>query len=150
MKNDVIDFITLLSSIQTIMNNSTNVFTDVFSNEIFYKFKILKVTDLLNNDVVKTKIENDISKIIVEKKRVMLKKKTENIITYAQIIFKIRYDFKHKSIDLKTSQKIYIKFHRKYFQFDLKNRKYSKQRLKSINILKKINRLIYKLKISET
>ena len=150
MKNDVIDFITLLSSIQTVMNNSTNAFTNVFSNEIFYEFKILKVTDLLNNDVVKTKTENDISKIIVEKKRVMLKKKTENVITHAQIMFKIRQNFKHKSIDLKTNQKIYIKFHRNYFQFDLKNRKYSKQRLKSINILKKINRLIYKLKISKT
>ena len=64
-------------------------------------------------------------------------------------MFKIRYDFRHKSIDLKTNQKIYIKFHRKYFQLDLKNRKYSKQRLKSISILKKINRLIYKLKISK-
>ena len=149
MKNDVIDFITLLSSIQAIMNNSANVFTDVFSNEILYKFKVLKITDLLNNDVVKTKAENGISKIIVEKKRVMLKKKAENVIAHAQIMFKIRYDFKHKSIDLKTNQKIYIKFHRNYFQFDLKNCKYSKQRLKSVSILKKINRLIYKLKISK-
>ena len=64
-------------------------------------------------------------------------------------MFKIRYDFKHKFIDLKTDQKIYIKFYRKYFQFDLKNRKYNKQRLKSVNVLKKINRLIYKLKISK-
>ena len=132
------------------MNNSTNVSTNIFSNKILYEFKILKVINLLNNDVVKTKIENDISKIIVEKKRVMLKKKTENVIIHAQIMFKIRYDFKHKFIDLKTDQKIYIKFHRKYFQFDLKNRKYNKQRLKSVNILKKINRLIYKLKISKT
>ena len=65
-------------------------------------------------------------------------------------MFKIRYNFKHKFIDLKANQKMYIKFHRNYFQFDLKNRKYSKQRLKSVNILKKINRLIYKLKISKT
>ena len=65
-------------------------------------------------------------------------------------MFKIRHDFKHKSIDLKTDQKIYIKFHRNYSQFDLKNRKYNKQRLKSISILKKIDRLIYKLKISKT
>ena len=150
IKNDVIDFITLLLSIQAVMNNSTNVFTDVFSNEIFYKFKVLKVTNLLNNDVVRTKAENDISKIIVEKKRVMLKKKTENVIIHAQIMFQIRYDFKHKSIDLKANQKIYIRLHRNYFQFDLKNRKYSKQRLKSVSILKKINRLIYKLKISKT
>ena len=64
-------------------------------------------------------------------------------------MFKICYDFKHKFIDLKADQKIYIKFHRNYFQFDLKNCKYSKQRLKSINILKKINRLIYVLKISK-
>ena len=150
MKNDVINFITLFSSIQAVMNNSTNVFTDVFSNEIFYEFKILKITNLLNNDVVRAKTENDISKIIVEKERVMLKKKTENVIAHAQIMFKIRYDFKHKSIDLKTDQKIYIKLHRNYFQLDLKNRKYNKQRLKSVSILKKINRLIYRLKISET
>ena len=79
----------------------------------------------------------------------MLKKKTENVIIHAQIMFKIRYDFKHKFIDLKTDQKIYIKFYRNYFQLDLKNRKYSKQCLKSINILKKMTRLIYKLKISK-
>ena len=60
-------------------------------------------------------------------------------------MFKIRYDFKHKSINLKTKQNLYIKLHKKYSQSDLKNRKYSKQRLKSIKILKKINRLIYKI-----
>ena len=137
MKNDIVNFITLFSSIQIVMNNSTNISTNISSNEILYEFKILKIINLLNNDVVKAKAENDISKIIVEKERAMLKKKTENVIVHAQIMFKIRYDFKHKSIDLKADQKIYIKLHRKYSQFGLKNRKYNKQRLKSISILKK-------------
>ena len=150
IKNDIVNFITLFSSIQIVINNSKNASTNILSNKILYEFKILKIINLLNNDVVKTKIENDISKIIVEKKTRHVKKKTKNIIIYAQIMFKIRYNFKYKFIDLKADQKIYIKFHRKYFQFDLKNRKYSKQRLKSVNILKKINRLIYKLKISKT
>ena len=130
------------------MNNSINVFTDISSNEIFYEFKILKATNLLNNDVVKTKIENEISKTVIEKKRIMLKKKAENVIDHVQTMFKIRYDFNHKFIDLKTNQKIYIKLHKKYFQSDLKNRKFSKQRLKSISFVKKMNRLIYKLNIS--
>ena len=150
MKDDIIDFITLFFSIQTIMNNSINVFTDIFSNEIFYEFKVLKATDLLNNDVVKTKIEDEIPKTVIEKKRAMLKKKTKNVISHVQIMFKIRYDFSHKSIDLKTDQKIYIKLHKKYFQPDLKSRKFSKQRLESVNIMKKMSRLIYKLDISAT
>ena len=150
MKNDVIDFITLLPSIQAVMNNSTNVSTDVSPNEILYEFKVLKATDLLNNDVVKTRVEDDIPKTVVEEERAMLKKKTENVIAHAQAMFKVRYDFKHKPIDLEADQKIYIKLHRNYFQFDLKSRKYSKQRLKSVSILKKIDRLTYKLKISKT
>ena len=37
------------------MNHSINVIVDVFSNEIFYEFKMLKIINLLNNDIVKTK-----------------------------------------------------------------------------------------------
>ena len=109
MKNDVTDFFMLFFSIQAIMNNSINVFTDIFSNKIFYEFKILKVPNLLNNDVIKTKTKDEIPKTVIEKKRVMLKKKAENVIDHVQAMFKICYDFSHKLIDLKTDQKIYIK-----------------------------------------
>lgn len=78
----------------------------------------------------------------------MIEKKTKNIIVYAQIIFKIYYDFRYKFIDLKIKQNVHIKFHKKYFQSDLKNRKYNKHRLKFVKIIKK-NRLIYKLNISK-
>ena len=37
------------------MNNFVNVFTHIFFNEILYDFKILKITDLLNNEIVKKK-----------------------------------------------------------------------------------------------
>ena len=85
----------------------------------------------------KSELRIKFQKSSLKKKRIMLKQKAKNVLAHAQIMFKIRYNFIHKSIDLKTNQKVYTKFHRNYFQFDLKNRKYSKQRLKSISILKK-------------
>ena len=130
------------------MNNFANVFTDIFFNEIFYDFKVLKAIDLLNNEIVKKKIENDISRTIIEKKRIMFKQKTKNAISYVQIIIKICYDIRHIFIDLKINQKVYIKLHKIYSQFDLKNRKFNKQRLESVIIMKKMSRLIYKLDIS--
>ena len=96
------------------MNNLTNVIIDVFLNQIFYEFKVLEIINLLNNDVIKARAKNDISEIVVKEKRIILKK-TKHIITHAQIIFKIQYDFRHKFIDLKIKQNVYIKLHKKYF-----------------------------------
>ena len=58
----------------------------------------------------------------------MFKQKTKNAINHAQIMIKICYDIKHIFIDLKINQKIYIKLHKEYFQSDVKNRKFNKQR----------------------
>ena len=150
MKSDVIDFTTLLPSIQAVMNNSANASTDVSPNEILYEFKVLEATDLLDNDVAKTKTEDGIPRTTVEKERAMLKKEAENAIAHAQAMSKIRYDPKHKPIDLETDQKVYIKLHRGYSQPGLKSRKYSKQRLRPVSILEKVGRLAYKLEIPET
>ena len=150
MKKKIIDFFKFLLFIQVTMNNSTNVSTKIFFNEILYDFKVLKIIDLLNNDLTKIRIDDENSAIIIEEKRFRLRKKIEKSISFAQTMTKLRYDSKHSSLKLKKRNKIFIRLHKKYTQSDLKNRKFSKQRVESIIIFEKIDRLIYKLNISST
>ena len=79
----------------------------------------------------------------------MLRKKIEKSIFFAQMITKLRYDSKHNSLKLKK-KKFFIRLYKKYIQSNLKNKKFNKQRVKSIIIFEKIDRLIYKLNISST
>ena len=150
MKKNITDFSKFLLFIQAIMNNSINVSTKIFFNEILYGFKVLKTIDLLNNDVTKARADDDNSATAIEKKRSILKKKVKKSIFFAQTMAKLRYDPKHNSLKLKKKNKIFIRFHKKYIQSNLKNKKFNKQRIGSIIILKKIGRLIYKLNISST
>ena len=78
MKKNIIDFTQLLSSIQTIMNNSTNAAIDISFNEILYGFKMLKTANLLDNDLTKTRAEDGNPSTIIKKKREILRKKTKN------------------------------------------------------------------------
>lgn len=78
MKKNIVDFFKFLSFIQAIINNSINVFTEVCSNEIFYDFKVLKATDLLNNNVTRIWAVDDNSAIVIKKEQIMLKKKSKS------------------------------------------------------------------------
>ena len=147
MKKKLIDFFRLFFSIQATLNNFVNASIEMFSNELFYDFKILKATDFLNNDLVRTRADDDNSAIIIKQKKFMLKQKIEQAIIHAQTMAKIRYDFRHKSLNLKSEQKVFIRFHKNYKQSDLTNRKFSKQKIKSTTIVKKIKKLTYKLNI---
>ena len=150
MEGNVIDFIEFLSSIQTTMNNFTNVATGVFSNEILYEFKVLKIADLLNNDLTKFKIDDDNPPTNVEEEREILRKKIEEFINFAQFMKKIRYDQRHLSLEIKFGAKIYFRLHKRYSQLDMRNRKFDKQKMNPIKILEKVKKLAYKLKISES
>ena len=112
MKEKIIDFFKFLFFIQIIMNNSINVSTEIFLNEILYDFKILKVIDFLNNDLTKIRIDDENLAIIIKKKRFKLRKKIEKSISFAQIMTKLRYDSRHSSLKLKKKIKFsydYIK-----------------------------------------
>lgn len=150
MKRNTIDFFKLLSSIQAMKNNSANATTSVSSNESLYDFKILKTTDLLNNDLAKARAMNDNPATSIKKERNILKKETKDAINYDQVMIKIRYDSRHKLIDLKINQKIFIRLHKGYNQSGLSNRKFSKQRIGPIAIIDKMGRLAYKLDIPFT
>ena len=150
MKKEIIDFFKFLLFIQIIMNNSINVSTKIFFNEILYDFKILKIIDFLNNDLTKIRADDENPAIIIKEKRFRLRKKIEKSISFAQTMMKLRYDSRHSPLKLKKKNKIFIRLHKKYIQSDLKNRKFNKQRVEFIIIFEKIDRLIYKLNISST
>ena len=99
MKRDVIDFARLLSSLQFTMNNSKNASIELSFNEIFYEFKSIEFIDLLVQNNVNQRANDENSSINIEKERVMLKKKVENVISMTQTLQKIRYDSRHLSVD---------------------------------------------------
>ena len=150
MKEEITDFARLLSSIQSTLNNSVNASTGVFSNEILYGFKVLETTDFFDNDMAKVKAADGNSATTIEQKKSILKKKTEEAIAHAQTMTKIRYDPRHKLLNLEPGQKVFIKLHKEYKQPNLFNRKFSKQKIESATIVKKIEKLIYRLNIFQT
>ena len=150
MKKNITDFFKFLLFIQIIINNSINASTKIFFNEILYDFKILKTIDFLNNDLTKARADDENFAIIIKKKRFRLRKKIEKSIFFAQIMTKLRYDSKHNSLKLKKKNKVFIRLHKEYIQSNLKNKKFNKQRVDSIIIFEKIDRLIYKLNIFST
>jgi hypothetical protein len=147
MKRQITNFTQLLSFIQVTVNNFTNAFIDLFFNEILYEFKVSEFLNLLNDtDAINAK-DND-SLTSLKKERIILRNEAENAIVFANVAMKIRLDSIKKSFNLNVSDFVYLKLHKEYTQFDLTNRKFSKQRLRSVKILEKIEKLVYKLDIS--
>ena len=58
------------------------------------------------------------------------------------------YDNKHTRIDLKKDSYVYLRFHHDYIISDIINKKLFNQRVEPFKILKKIENLIYHLKLS--
>ncbi len=137
------DFIKIISSIQKSLNNVVNASIDLSSNEVLYDFKIKKSLNLL-------RIDDENSLTSLKKNRVTLKKKIEKTIVFVNASMKIRYDSKRSQLDLKFEDNVYLKLHKKYNQSNLTNKKFAKQRFESIKIIEKINKLIYKLDISQS
>ena len=65
---------------------------------------MLKTVNLLNNDQIRKRIENDNSFTVVKNKKNMLRKKISDAISFAQTMQKIRYDNKHKKLILKKKK----------------------------------------------
>jgi hypothetical protein len=147
MKKQITNVTQLLSFIQVTVNNFTNAFIDLSLNEILYEFKISELLNLLN-DTNAINAKNNDSFTSLKKERIILRNEAENAIVFANVAMKIRLDFIKKSFNLNVSDFVYLKLHKEYTQLDLTNRKFSKQRLKSVKILEKIEKLVYKLDIS--
>jgi hypothetical protein len=122
------------------MNNASSTFTELSLNEILYDFKIIESLNLLNDCN---------SSIELEKKRKTLRAEVEKAIAFANISMKIRYDRIKTLLDLNVENSVYVKLHKSYTQSDLANKKFDKQRLESIKIVQKIEKLVYRLNIFE-
>jgi hypothetical protein len=120
------------------------------SNEMLYKFKITKFWNLLTNSIILKKINDENSLTFLEKKRVIIRKEVEKVIIFANVAMKIRYDLTRKLLKMNVKNVVYLKLHKKYTQSDLFNRKFSKQQFELIKIIEKINKLAYKLEISQS
>lgn len=68
----------------------------------------------------------------------------------AQIMDRIRYDWKHKSLHLKEGDSVFLRLNKGYNQLGLSNRKFDKQRIGPVKVVKKIEKLAYKLNISDS
>jgi hypothetical protein len=139
-----INFIKVLSFIQSSLNNFANAFIDLSSNELLYEFKIAESLNLL------TRLDDDNLTTSIENEREILRKKIEETIVFANAFMKIRYDSIRTSLDSKVEDVVYLKLHKEYTQSEIFNRKFFKQRLESVKIIEKIDKLVYKLEIPES
>lgn len=126
-------------------NNFLNAFTNQFSNEICYDFKIRKTIYVIIaiknlNKNVKTQLDN------FEAKRFRYRQEVANVIFYVSILFKIKYDFMHTSLLLKANDRAFFRLHCDYTLLDDKhNKKLNNQRIGLFLVKRRISRLAYEL-----
>ncbi len=147
MQDQITNFTKLLSSIQASMNNSVNAFIDLSFNEVLYDFKVIETLNMLDFAVL-IRVDDENSLTTLEQEREILRKKTEEAISFANAVMKIRYDQTKTSMHLNKDDFVYLTLHKEYTQFDLINRKFSKQRLDLVKIIEKVNNFVYKLDLS--
>ena len=118
------------------MSNSS---TGFFLNEIIYRFKLHDTLFSLITDVLINFTLNRAAKF----------KKAEKSLAFTQLFFKIQYNWHHCLLTMKVKNLVYIHLHWEYLLSKLKNRKFTNQRTDLFLIKRKIESLIYKLKLSE-
>ena len=91
---------------------------------------------------------SDLSEKVFRKLRLVKREKTNNVMIFASIIMKARYDSKYLNVNLKKGDEAFLRLHNEYFIPDLSNRKLSQQRVSPFKVLAKINRLTYRLQLS--
>lgn len=78
----------------------------------------------------------------------MFRQKIINVIIFVNVKMKFQYDNKHIIFLLKSSDKVFLKFHVDYILFGKHNKKFFQQRCESFIIKRRIDRLTYELNLS--
>ena len=127
----------ILSILQIQLNNFFNVVIDLSINEINYDFKIREALfNITKQQVIDLSIQ-----------RIEYRKKTTNVIVFVNAKFKIYYDFRHVSLMFKIDDQVYLRLHYDYQFFDRFDKIISQQRCDFFIIKRRIDRLIYELKL---
>ena len=79
--------------------------------------------------------------------RQIKRKSIEKIMIFVNVIKKLRYDVKHIELKLVVKKYVYLYFYNDYIISSLTNRKLNQQRIKSFEILKKIEIFAYRFKL---
>ena len=134
-----LNFILILSTLQTQLNNFLNVIIELFVNEINYDFKI---RDTFFNFFVASIAVN------LSTQKLKYKQKVVDVTTFVNVKIKIYYNARHTSFLFKAENYAYFRLHHEY-QLSIKlNKKIFQQRCDSFFVKKRIDRLIYELNFS--
>ena len=128
----------ILSYLTTVNNNVINAIIDLTSNELAYEFRVNDTFAMLENLSTKN----------YSRFRQVKRKSIEKVITFVNVMKKLRYDIKHIELKLAVKKYAYLCFYNDYIIFDLINRKLNQQRIKFFEISKKIETLTYRFKLS--
>ena len=128
----------VLSYFTTSFNNFVNVNTKIISNELSYDFRVNNSFVLLKN--LSTKNYNQF--------RQMKRDFIEKIIVFVNVMHKRRYDKLHFDVNLIVDSYVFIRFFVEYIISNFFNHKLNQQRVEFFKILKKIETLTYRLKLS--
>ena len=120
------------------MNNSLNIVTNLFSNEIIYDFKVRNALfNIIEINIVDT--------LKLSTQRMKYQREIVDAIDFVVAKVKIYYDARHTFILLKSNEKTYLQLNKNYKLFDKLNSKFFQQRCESFKILERVKRFAYKL-----
>ena len=139
-KNSNINWVEILSTLQTQLNNAFNVIINRSFNEMIYEFKLRDVLIVLIRKFIK------IDDINFERFR--HQRKAIDVTLYVMIKIKIVYDSRHTFLLFKSNDKAFLRLHKRYTLFNKFNAKLFNQRVDSFFVKRRIKCLIYELNLS--
>lgn len=131
----------ILSRLQREFNNSSN--SRFISNEIAYDFISIQAIDLRKS------FAN--SQMNLKNNRRIIKLETSNAIVFSQMNAKSIYDEKHLALFMKSNDYVMIRLH---YDYDISSiiilrKKLNQQYVESFKILERVDRLTYRLELSQ-
>jgi hypothetical protein len=148
-ENSGSDWVSAALIIQANLNNSSNVFTGLSSNELIYGFKVRDTLFALFTsgnfkDISTSKILQ-----ILEEIRLRNRQEAVDAVFFVNVKVKILHDKRHKPLFLKSGEKVFLRLHKGYNLSGIINKKLSQQRCDSFIIKRRVDRLAYELDLSK-
>ena len=127
-----------MSRLQRDFNNVTIVIDKSF-NEISYNFTSIQFLNLFLQKIFDLSLKNN---------RLIIRLKTFDVIVFEQMNVKFHYDKKHQSLFIKSKNYVLIRLHKSYNISFVINKKIDQQYVEFFRVIEKIERLFYRLIIS--
>ncbi|SLM33892.1 reverse partial [Lasallia pustulata] len=130
--------------LQATLNNSINSTIGKTPTELMYGFKVKEPLSFIGETGLNPQVTN------LVQARDLHRKQAQDLQTFALTWAKRRYNRKHKKLDLKEGDLVYLRLHHGYNLPGMGNRKLSNQQTGPFKIIKKVGSLAYKLELPRT